>query len=136
MNKEKCPLQNKCMASNIVYEAQITCNGQNRRYLGICESSFKLRYANHKKSFSHEKYKHETELSKEYWRLKEAGSSPIVKWRIKKVCKPFNQVTKRCDLCLSEKFFILDHDGDNLLNKRNELVSKCRHRNKYLLSRH
>ena len=36
-------------------------------------------------------------------------------------------------LCLTEKYHIL-FSGLNLLNKRNELVSKCRHENKYSFS--
>ena len=36
-------------------------------------------------------------------------------------------------LCLNEKLEILEYEGDNILNKRSELVSKCRHRNKFML---
>ena len=38
-----------------------------------------------------------------------------------------------CYLCLNEKLFINEHQGDNLLNQQNELFSKCRHRNKFKL---
>ena len=37
-------------------------------------------------------------------------------------------------LCLTEKFFIIKSlDDRNLLNKRSELVSKCKHQSKLLL---
>ena len=40
-----------------------------------------------------------------------------------------------CKLCLTEKFYIIQFlDDKNLLNKKCELVSKCRHQNKLLLS--
>ena len=41
--------------------------------------------------------------------------------------------TKRCDLCLTEKYVIALADQEHLLNKRTEIISKCRHRNKYLI---
>ena len=40
---------------------------------------------------------------------------------------------KRCNLCLKEKFLIICPPELSTLNKRNELVSSCRHRNKALL---
>ena len=41
---------------------------------------------------------------------------------------------KRCNLCLVEKYFIILKPDLSSLNKRNELLSSCRHRRKYLLS--
>ena len=38
-----------------------------------------------------------------------------------------------CQLCLAEKLAILWADPDTTLNKRSELVAKCRHRNKFKL---
>ena len=38
-----------------------------------------------------------------------------------------------CDLCLTEKYVIARADLEYLLNKRAEIISKCRHRNKYLI---
>ena len=34
-------------------------------YKGSCETTFKKRFANHRKSFNNDQYKNETELSKE-----------------------------------------------------------------------
>ena len=41
--------------------------------------------------------------------------------------------SKSCNLCLTEKFHIITSKLP-LLNKRSELISKCRHVNKFLLS--
>ena len=41
-------------------------------------------------------------------------------------------MTRKCDLCLTEKMIIARSDPKKLLNKRTELVSKCRHRNNSL----
>ena len=37
----------------------------------------------------------------------------------------------RCNLCLAEKLCILTADKSVLLNKRSELITKCRHENKF-----
>ena len=50
-NKTDCPLNNKCLTPNIVYEAQITnnTNDDQKRYLGASETPFKERFNNHKR---------------------------------------------------------------------------------------
>ena len=135
MNKTICPLSNECLTTNIIYKAKITSNLMNYKpkfYYGTSEGTFKTRYANHKKSFNLSQYQKDTELSNEFWRLKLLDAQPKVTYSILKRCPP----TKRngpCYLCLNEKLFILEHKGDDLLNQRNELVSKCRHVNKFKL---
>ena len=47
--------------------------------------------------------------------------------------KPYKCGTRRCDLCLTEKCVIASADQEHLLNKRTEIISECRHRNKYLI---
>ena len=49
-------------------------------------------------------------------------------------CKKYSNITKRCSLCLHEKLAIITYPyPDELLNRRSELVTKCRHKNKLLL---
>ena len=74
-----------------------------------------------------------TKLSKYICSLKNQGITPIAKWRIVK--KVNSKVSPNyCKLCLREKFYIIKSlDDCNLLKKRSELVSKCRHQNKFLL---
>ena len=43
---------------------------------------------------------------------------------------------KRCDLCLLEKVSIICADPDTLLNKRTELITKCRHKPTLRNNRH
>ena len=46
-------------------------------------------------------------------------------------CRPRGGV---CRLCLTEKLWLLKHFNDvNLLNKKSEFISKCRHENKLLI---
>ena len=41
--------------------------------------------------------------------------------------------SQKCDLCICEKLLIARADLNVLLNKRDELVSTCWHRNKFTL---
>ena len=74
INISQCPLQKRCLSDNILYQANITPSGENSEtkvYYGICETTFKLKYANHKKSFNHRNPKSDTELSNTFWRIKD-----------------------------------------------------------------
>ena len=46
---------------------------------------------------------------------------------------PYMCSSRKSDLCLAEKVAIAQFEGVGLLNKRNELLSKCRHRNKFIM---
>ena len=52
---------------------------------------------------------------------------------MKNTFKPYTSDHKRCQLCVNEQLKILNEDDENLLNKRSEIVSQCRDRNKYKL---
>ena len=137
--RNECPLNNNCLNTNLIYKATISSNVPStpKTYIGLTEGPFKQRYANHKKSFNHRKYEHDTELSKEVWRIKDRNETPVVTWEIVRKCPSFNPNTNKCNLCLNEKLYILyANQSLNSLNKRNELVSKCRHQNKYSLANH
>ena len=56
-NKRTCPLQNNCMSTDIVYKATInTGNTQYaKHYIDMTSNTFKERYRNHIKSFTHKK---------------------------------------------------------------------------------
>ena len=58
-----------------------------------------------------------------------------LKFYILKRCRPIKR-TGICHLCLNEKLFIIEHQGNDLLNQRNKLISKCRHKNKFKLMKH
>ena len=79
------------------------------------------------------KYKTSTALSKYVWKLKDSGKNFRVQWSVHKRAKEYENTTKKCNLCLAEKLAIIQADKRSSLNKRTELVSKCRHENKYYL---
>ena len=66
---------------NILYKTKITSNLRKyheKIYYGTSYSTFKQQYGSHKKSLNHENHKTDTELSKEFWRLKEFKAQPQV----------------------------------------------------------
>ena len=68
-----CPLDGKCLSSNIVYSAEVLIgnNQHGDKYFGICETEFKTRLGNHKNSFKNRQKEKDTELSKYIWNLKD-----------------------------------------------------------------
>ena len=104
-----------------------------KNYIGVTEGTFKQRFTQHKLSFKNKKYSNSTELSKYIWQLKDNETDYRVQWTIITAAQPYNNISKRCDLCTSEKLYIINGHNNNPLNKRSELISKCRHKNKYYL---
>ena len=54
-------------------------------------------------------------------------------WRIIRKSLSYDYNSKKCYLCLNEKLEIALYEGENLLNKKMKLISKCRHQNKFML---
>ena len=136
INKEKCPLQEKCFTNNIMYKATLSNqdNCQYKIYYGIPETKFKERYTNHIKPFRDEKHQSDTELSNKLWSIKNSNYLPNVVWEILRKHQTYNPNTKRFSLCLNEKLEKARYKGRNLLNKRSEIINKCRNRNKFALT--
>ena len=77
INKNTCPLNGECQAENIIDEASLNSNKLNyeeKHCKGSCETSFKKRFGNHKKSFNNDQYKNEMEFSKEARNLKSTNN--------------------------------------------------------------
>ena len=136
--KENCPLDGKCLVESVVYEGTITCTENDTlkfKYIGLAEGAFKTRFHNHNTSFRDVKYSTSTELSKKYWEIKNDGKSPNVSWQILKTVGKYKNGQRTCNLCLTEKLFIIKCRDKHLLNSRSEISSKCRHKRKFLLSK-
>ena len=127
-----CPLAGNCLQPCVIYQAAVTRKDNNKKdtYIGLTENNFKTRYRNHTASFRHAKLRNSTELSKYIWTLKDNCIDHFISWRILSSHSPYSSASKRCNLCLREKFLIICQPDLSTLNKRNELVSSCRHRNK------
>ena len=135
-DKSTCPLPNACLSSSVIYQATVMTkepNATKQTYVGLTEGSFKKRYYNHRSSFHNPSKRTSTELSNYIWQLKDRSIQYDIKWRVLKKASSYNKTSKRCNLCIWEKYFILYKPELASLNSRNELVSKCRHSNKHLI---
>jgi len=67
--------------------------------------------------------------------LKDRDRAFNIEWKLIDRGTPYNPVTRKCRLCLKEKFTIIYKRENATINKRSELFSSCRHRWKTLLSK-
>ena len=125
----------KCLSNCRIYNATVKRldSTSTKKYYGISESTFIAHYNNHTASFRNKTKEKSTELSKHIWELKDNNIPYQLKWWIAYKARPYVCGSNKCDLCLSEKLTIIKGDRNSLLNTRDELVSKCRHRNKFAL---
>jgi len=134
--KQICPLNGKCREKNVIYKCVASVpNKPDKVYIGLTEGEWKKRHSQHKTSFKYKKLAKSTALSTYFWETKEKEKiDPILSWSILKSVPAYNNITKRCQLCLQEKLAIISYENpDELLNKKSEIISKCRHASKFLL---
>ena len=133
--KDDCPLSQNCLVESVVYQATVTREDNNERqtYVGLTACDFKTRYNNHTSSLRNPRHKNSTVLSKYIWTLKDYKIQHSIKWKILRKCESYSSRTKRCNLCLHEKYIIICYPKLSSLNTRNELISSCLHRKKHLI---
>ena len=90
-----------------MYQATITTTESTETYVGLTATEFKTRWRNHQMSFKHESKKNDTELSKHLWQLKDQKKDFTISWKILAKAKSYTNLTKRCNLCNTEKFYII-----------------------------
>ena len=105
--KDECPLKGECLKKEIVYQATVTTRENSETYVGLAATEFKTRWRNHQMSFKHEEKRNDTELTKYLWQLKEKKKDFSIEWKILAKAIAYTHLTKRCNLCITEKFFLL-----------------------------
>ena len=101
--------------------------------LSLTTTAFKTRWRNHQMSFKNESKKNDTELCKHLCQLKDQKKDFAISWKILAKAKSYSNLTKRCNICHTEKFYILYKLDMAMLNKCNEHVSTCWHKRNFLL---
>lgn len=131
---KECPLDKNCQTSEVIYQATVTSKDTTETYVGLTSNTFKIRYNGHTSDFQNSNKRHATTLSSHVWLLKDSNSTFNIKWKILAKSRAYSTVSKVCNLCIKEKYFIICHPEMASLNHRNELGSECRHRKKHLLA--
>jgi hypothetical protein len=129
----ECPLRGECLVKDIIYRAEVKSDSITESYIGLTTTQFKTRYNNHKHSFKEESKSQATELSKHIWELKKQNKTFDITWNIMCKAQSYSNTTKKCNLCTAEKYFIICKPKLATLNRRSELMNKCRHKNKFFL---
>ena len=130
-------MDGKYCTMNTVYKCIVSVPTKpDKSYIGLSGHEWRKRYYNHRKSFRNQRYQSETMLSSYVWETKRAiDQIPSLKWSIITVLPAYSNITKRCQLCLYEKYATITYpDPENLFNNRSEIMSKCPHQRNFLLS--
>jgi hypothetical protein len=136
-----CPLGGQCLARNTIYQATVTevVSGKVETYTGLASTDWKSRFNVHKTSFKHKtkpgaKSSNGTELSNHVWKLKDQSIDYSMDWKILDRAQPYNPSTKKCRLCLTEKYHLMFNEKSSTLNNRTEFYAACRHLKGKLIS--
>ena len=130
-----CIAGGKCVPSNVVYQGNVTRldTGKTDTYTGLSETSFKIRWGNHKASINHEDQRTYTCLFKHICNLKDENVPYTLNFQQLTQAPAFNPITKQCRLCLSEKYYIMFKPECATINSISEFFSSCRHKKSLLL---
>ena len=144
----ECPMPGQCCITDVVYRAQLPIpppapgqqnnNRSEETYTG-CSVNFKKRFGKHKRSVRVLEEK-QTTFSTYIWQnfnnngeegrlqaLQDTRWTPITRAR------PYNPGNGKCNLCLTEKWFIMFRPEGASLNQRSEIFSHCYHKEPQLL---
>ena len=131
---EVCPLGGNCKIEGVIYRADVASLGlTTQTYTGLTSRTFKQRFYGYSHSFNNRDSTTSTTLSSYIWELKDQNRDFNLSWSVVDRGKAFNPVTRRCNLCVKEKFHIIFQPEGASLKKRSELFSTCRHRKRDLL---
>ena len=133
--KDTCPLEGHSLDKELIYRFILKENTSSDRvnYNSLIENIFKDRFYKHSNSFKNESKANSTDLSKHFWERKRKGIKKLImNWSVINHAKPYQNGSKRCNLCLTEKYHILTSPV-NLISKRFRLVLKCPHENTFHL---
>ena len=126
-----------CQHKNVAYSCKVSTpdRKENRlHYIGLTEHTFKDRLYRYNNFFKYESKRNLAELSIFKSGKKKDKINVDLDWSILDKAKSYSLASKKWMLRLTGKYHIV-LSTKNLLNKRNELVTKCRHENKFILQR-
>ena len=130
--KTECPMEGNCQVNNIVYKCDVIKPFSKNVYLGLAERELKSRFYDYKLSYKHKRYSNKTTLSSYLGHLKSVSSETCnLKWSVLR-CVPLYSYFKEMPLVLIWKAGNSYQNLKEQLNKRSELICKCRHANRFL----
>ena len=136
--RKDCPIQDgKCRTESVIYCAEI----KDASYIGLTSGQIKDRITSHRQTFREKDKQNSTTLSKFIWtnnlNKDDTGNiiEPSIKWTILQQCDTYKPGQKHCNLCLTEKLFIISNiNKPNNINKRTDIATTCIHKQKHYLN--
>ena len=110
-------------------------SGKTETYTGVTARTFKERLYEHRADMNKESSRLKSTLAAHIWDLKDKHIQYEVSWKLKDRATDFNPVTKKCRVCLKEKYHIMYKRDGKTLNSRSEVFNTCRHRKQKLLEK-
>ena len=131
----ECPVNGECQKSELIYSCKVESQAGSREYIGATKNTFKIRWNAHNSDARYISNRHNTSLANYIWTLKETNQVFTKEWKIELSAKSYCPEMKYCNTCSTEKYWIMKHHKlRKLTNRRTEILAKCRHRAKFLLS--
>ena len=130
-----CPVQGRCLTDCVVYKATLTetVSRKSETYTGMTGNTFMDRWYGHSADMRNPGGRSKTKLSTHIWDLKDMQTDFEVEWDFLERANSFNPISKKCPLCLKEKYRIMYNRNNSSLNKHQEVFNTCRHRKQKLL---
>ena len=136
--RKDCPIQDgKCRTESVIYCAEI----KDASYIGLTSGQIKDRITSHRQTFREKDKQNSTTLSKFIWtnnlNKDDTGNiiEPSIKWTILQQCDTYKPGQKHCNLCLTEKLFIISNiNKPNNINKRTDVATICLYKHKHYLN--
>ena len=129
---DTCPLQANCLIPNLVYKAVVNSTEGPRTYFGQTTVTFKKRWNIHKSNFR--TGAKNTYLASYVLSLKNKNLDYSIAWSVASTPQPYKRGGKECDLCLTEKTLIAKNMSRTSINRRTEILNKCRHKEGHTLN--
>ena len=104
-----CPVQGKCQQTGVVYRASVRENVSDKiepyTYTDLTSCKFKNKWKEHNNDFEKPQNRTKTMLNTHVWNLEDKGLDFSISWKILDRGPSYNPISKKCILCLKEKFF-------------------------------
>ena len=129
-----CPVAGKCKEECTVYQATVkhfsTETGLEIKetYIGLASTTFYKRHQNHKTSFKLRSHETKSKLSKHIWQLKDKNIKFGISWKIIDRARKFTPISKTCNLCTLERYYLICRKDSHTLNKNLEFGDECLHK--------
>ena len=69
------------------------------------------------------------------WELRDEGIEVDTTWKILERARPFSPISGLCNLCTTEKYYLIFEPELGSINKREEINNYCKHKTPILLDK-